>query len=223
MKNSSILPAQKLKLRDHESGEMLLHLDGQSVLLSAPRRALPLSDPDHFVVLSDQDGQEIGVVRDPAQLDEESQEVLFDALERAYAIQTITRILTVEREPMTGQSCWRVEVSTEKPSRTMELPSRGLSPMAWRRESNRTSRRSKVLQARLRWHRRRKLYRRIAAASEAAAIATQEREFSIAGPEDIQTARYPRIYIVDIEGNRYEIADCEALDLESRQAAERFF
>jgi len=223
MKTSSILPAQRLNLRDHENGNMLLHLDGQAVLLDAPRRALPLSDPDHFIVLTDSDGQEIGVLRDPAQLDPESQDVLTDALERAYAIQNITRILNIEREPMTGQSTWRVEVSTEKPSKTMTFPSRGLSSRAWRKESNRTSRRSKVLQARIRWHRRRKLDRRMAAASEAAAIATQEREFTIAGPEDIQTARYPRIYIVDMDGNRYEIADCEALDLESRQAAERFF
>jgi len=218
-----MLPAQKIKLRDHESGNMMLHLDGKAVLLEAPRRALPLSDPDHFIMLSDSEGQEIGVIRDPEELDPQSQDVLTDALERAYAIQIITRIFTIEREPMTGQSAWRVEVSTEKPSRTMIFPSRGLSSRSWRKESNRTSRRSKVLQARIRWHRRRKLDRRMAAASEAAAIATQEREFTIAGPEDIQTARYPRIYIVDMEGNRYEIPDCEALDLESRQAAERFF
>jgi hypothetical protein len=197
--------------------------DGQSVVLDAPRRALPLSDPDRFIVLSNLEGQEVGVVRAIDELDPESQDVLSDALERAYAIQTITRILKVDREPLTGQSVWRVEVSTQKPPKKSMLRVRGLNSRAWEKESRRSARRSKLLQARIRWHRRRKLYRKTVAASEAASVATQERQFSIAGPEDVQTARYPRIYIVDTDGNRYEIPDCEALDLESRQAAERFF
>jgi hypothetical protein len=54
-------------------------------------------------------------------------------------------------------------------------------------------------------------------------IATEEREFLINGQEDVQTARYPHIYIVDTDRNRYEILNCETLDLESRRAAERFF
>ena len=202
---------------------MLLQLDGQSVVLDAPRRALPLSDPDRFIVLSNLEGQEVGVVRAIDDLDPESQDVLSDALERAYAIQIITRILKVDREPLTGQSIWRVEVSTQKQPKKSMLRVRGLNSRAWEKESRRSARRSRLLQARIHWHRRRKLYRKTVAASEAASVATEERQFTIAGPEDVQTARYPRIYIVDMDGNRYEIPDCEALDLESRQAAERFF
>ncbi|HVF10596.1 MAG TPA: DUF1854 domain-containing protein [Abditibacteriaceae bacterium] len=223
MKTSATLPAQRIKLRDGDGDNIVLHLDGQHVVLDAPRRALPLSEPERFIVLSDLDGQEVGVVRAIGDLDPESQDVLTDALERAYAIQIITRILRVEREPLTGQSRWRVETSAQKPPKQSLLRARGLSSRAWAKDARRTTRRGKMLQARIHWHRRRKLSRKMAAASEAATIATEEREFSIAGSEDVQTARYPRIYIVDTDGNRYEIPDCEALDLESRQAADRFF
>lgn len=54
-------------------------------------------------------------------------------------------------------------------------------------------------------------------------VSTFEREFTIAGQEDVQTARYPHIFIVDTERRRYEILDCESLDADSRKAAERFF
>ena len=55
------------------------------------------------------------------------------------------------------------------------------------------------------------------------AVSVVEREFTINSQDDVATARYPHIYIVDIERRRYEIVNCETLDLESRKAAERFF
>ena len=54
-------------------------------------------------------------------------------------------------------------------------------------------------------------------------VPRREVTFFIAGAEDVQTARYPRIFLSDTDGNRYEVPNCEALDLASRRAAERFF
>lgn len=51
----------------------------------------------------------------------------------------------------------------------------------------------------------------------------REVTFRLAGAEDVQTARYPHIYLADVDGNRYEIPDCEAMDLASRRASERYF
>ena len=37
----------------------------------------------------------------------------------------------------------------------------------------------------------------------------REVTFHIAGNEDVQNARYPRIFITDTEGRRYEVPNCE--------------
>ncbi|RYZ84272.1 MAG: DUF1854 domain-containing protein [Proteobacteria bacterium] len=54
-------------------------------------------------------------------------------------------------------------------------------------------------------------------------LAAKERTFRLAGAEDIQTARYPHIYFADVDGNRWEIPNCEGMDLASRRASERYF
>ena len=54
-------------------------------------------------------------------------------------------------------------------------------------------------------------------------MSIRERTFSIAGAEDVQTARYPQIFFTDTDGNRYEIENCEEMDLASRRASERYF
>ncbi|MEZ8221686.1 protein of unknown function (DUF1854) [Candidatus Fervidibacteria bacterium JGI MDM2 JNZ-1-D12] len=43
------------------------------------------------------------------------------------------------------------------------------------------------------------------------------KEFVVPGSEHIYTARYPRIFLVDEEGNRYEIPNFEKLDPKSRR------
>ncbi len=48
------------------------------------------------------------------------------------------------------------------------------------------------------------------------------REFVVAGSEHIYTSRYPRIFLVDEGGNRYEIPNFERLDPRSRRIAAPF-
>ena len=277
-----------------------------STHVAAVRRALPLSEPERFLVLSDPLGDEIGVVRDLNELDNNSREVLREALTRAYSMTRITRILEVEREPLTGQVRWRVEIEDDEVQATQEQPEEQvetktqiltaldqLEPQIVARLRNNpptdSANSSVAGSASLRNRtptamtgaqsaHRESIHAAAndaaandAAANDAAANnamdavsassgvasveensgvegeiqgdgkllgrlrqrlrsdrndldeTTQEREFSIGGQEDVQTARYPHIYIVDTERNRYEIVDCEALDLDSRRAAESYF
>ncbi len=157
-----------------ENGNLTLTHEGGQVELSPPRRALPLSSPDEWIVLCSSAGEELGILRRLSELDRTSREVLRSALERAYRITTILRVLEVEREPLSGQIAWRVEIESS------ENASEGSS-------------------------------------------SGRELTFRLAGGEDVQTARYPHIYFTDLEGNRYQIVSCEAMDLASRRASERYF
>lgn len=197
MQNTHFLPAQKLKICVKE-GALYLKMDGQKIKLAMPKRALPLSNPDEFIVLFDEDGTEIGVLKSLHELDPVSHERLTQRLEENYSRTPILKVLEVEREPLSGQVRWRVEIEATDGEEAMEIevPS---SPF--------------------------RLVRRSKAEGEDGDMETPRREvtFFISGAEDVQTARYPRIFLSDIEGNRYEIPNCEELDLASRRMAERYF
>lgn len=48
------------------------------------------------------------------------------------------------------------------------------------------------------------------------------KEFVVPGSEHIYTARYPRIFLVDENGNRYEIPNFERLDSKSKQVSVQY-
>ena len=220
MKEAYYLPVKKLKLRQGEDGLLLIHLDGQSVTLAPPKRALPLSDPNKFIILYNEAGDEMGIVRDVAELDPCSYEALQNALNQVYRIEHITRILEVDRDALTGQVQWRVEIVTD-PQASSGQPKTQLEVEAEAAAANGHSevRADGKQLNKVRW-----FHNSDKATSEAQPpVPTEERTFLINGQEDVQTARYPHIYIVDIERNRYEILDCEALDIDSRKASERYF
>jgi hypothetical protein len=200
----TFLDAPTLQLERRGGGLVLLN-EGRATPLAPPRRALPLSQPEEYIVLSDSDGNEIGWLRRLDELTQSSRNALLDTLSETYAVMRIRRVLEVEREAISGNIRWRVEIENE------ELPEDSESS-----ETEETDDASAGVGARL----LKKLSRD---KDETETAGSEEREFSIAGAEDVQTARYPQIYIVDVERNRYEILDCEALDIESRRQAERFF
>jgi hypothetical protein len=250
------------QIRRDVDGALVLCLDGQETRLHAPRRARPLSEPDKYILLYNESEEEIGVLRDVAELDAESRQVLGDALKKAYVIERVVRVLEVEKEALTGQTRWRVELAREdiepaqqdvivtaldqmEPSASRHgnriaganealsngassngssangsaangSSANGSSDNSSDASSDAARDDSKILsRIRMRLNRDR--------VEGEPDIATEEREFLINGQEDVQTARYPHIYIVDTDRNRYEILNCETLDLESRRAAERFF
>lgn len=247
-----------------------LHQHGQSVRLAAPRRAMPLSQPETFIALSAEDGGELGWVRDLTELDEASREVLDEALQKAYRIERIVRVLKTEKEVLSGQTRWLVEIAAEKNANLNddaddESDSNGAAQNGAPSKNDGATKNGKALKiskaapagnasqdgdgaASTREPKLLRVFsekdkgddtpgviekikrkRRAASADDETLFGglsvseSEERQFLIAGQEDVQTARYPHIFIVDTDRNRYEILDCEALDLESRRAAERFF
>lgn len=73
----------------------------------AVRRAFPISDADQLVTFADRDGNEIGVLLDPAQLDANSLHVLEAEMELAYFVPRITKIHELKSEY--GLRLWQVE------------------------------------------------------------------------------------------------------------------
>lgn len=196
MSQTHFLPPQKLKICRQE-GAYFLKMDGQKTKIAPPKRALPLSNPGEFIVLSDENGEEIGVLKRLDALEPASREVLSAYLEEIYRVTPIAKILDVEREPLSGQVRWRVETEN------LELENQAAAP-------------EKIGPVRL--------LRRVKVETKPVEeLARRELTFFIAGAEDVQTSRYPQIFLTDVDGNRYEIPDCESLDLNSRRISQQYF
>ncbi|RYG67824.1 hypothetical protein EON80_12815, partial [bacterium] len=61
MQGTHYLSPQKVKICLNE-GQLYLKMDGQKIKLAAPKRAMPLSSPDEYIILFDESGTEIGVL-----------------------------------------------------------------------------------------------------------------------------------------------------------------
>ena len=246
------LSPEAIKIWRIEDDSLVMKIDGRKRFLGAPRCALPISDAEHWIVLSDSDGEEIGILPSLDGLPAQARELISQELEREYTLERIVRIINVDREPLTGQTHWRVELAppetasseTAPPadensavpgeSATIQTPpisraksflsgdlktlvksSHGSSGSengtASEDDGEKTGTLSKVAS---------KILSRDKSDEEPSRF---EREFTIAGQEDVAVARYPQIFIVDTERRRYEISNCDALDLDSRRAADRFF
>ncbi|HEX8465083.1 MAG TPA: DUF1854 domain-containing protein [Abditibacterium sp.] len=197
MNQTHFLPAQKLKIC-RKDGDYLLKMDGQRLKLSPPKRALPMSNPDEFVMLSDENGAEIGMLRSLQELDVDSRDCLEAWLEQLYRVILIYKILEVEREPLSGRVRWRVEVEASGDEADVVD--------------------EKVVSFRL--------LRRARPDDDEESLAPtmprREITFYVTGNEDVQTARYPRVFFLDTDGNRYEIPNYEALDIASRRLADHY-
>ena len=222
-----------LKLWQLDDGSLVMKHEGRKTLLGPPRRALPLTNPDEFIVLSDLDGNEIGVLRSLSDLEPSVQSVLQEALSREYVLECITRILEVDKEPLTGQTRWRVELVQieESPAEAMPADKTLQSTLDGNKKAELNggpaNKENADDDAEKTPH---KVVNKVANFLHFSrdknvedSVSAREREFYISGQEDVQTARYPHIFIVDTDRNRYEIINCEELDIESRRLAERFF
>jgi hypothetical protein len=241
-----ILDANNLKLWKLEDGSLVMKHSGadgcRKALIGPPRRALPLSDPDRWIIFSDLEGVEVGVLPAVEDLPEPSQTILRDALKDEYRLERIVRVLEVDREPLSGQTRWRVQIAAEEdapaasdnePSASTSgvsgasgasTPGASTSPAPGGNGSNGETGEAAEEAPESGLSKMASLLSLGSSKDAAEDLGlTVEREFAIAGQEDVQTARYPHIFLVDTERRRYEIPDCEALDLESRKAAERFF
>jgi hypothetical protein len=209
-------PIDYIRLQCDEEGELLLDLDGQCTKLKPPRRALPLSDSNNFIVLYVGEGKELFMLDSLAELDEASRVVLFEALEQAYRLERITRILEVDKDPLSGQTRWRAELAVQPKARTQCHRAENGKLGALNGHAKGIELTGGDVPGSGGKH----------GTAETANVGTgkvEEREFCVNGQEDVQTARYPHIFITDTERRRYEIPNCDNLDQASRRAAEVFF
>jgi len=222
--DTQFLPSNKLRIQLCE-GALCLKLDGQKVRLAPPERALPLSRPDNYVILRSDRGVELGVIADVEELEPESRKILRAALALRYRVRRIEKVLDVHREDLSGQVRWRVLVTEDvdfegEPEIAALMTATSNAPLSNGKavpvEPNSPEETAEPAG-------QPKKFRLLRRSEPRDFAGTYEVEFRIAGSEDIQTARYPKIYIHDLDGNRYEILNCEILDPESRRSAERYF
>lgn len=200
MTQTHFLAPQKIKIKRRD-GQLILKMDGQCLPIAPPRRSLPLSAPNEFIVLSDQNGNELGIVRRVEDLEPCSRAVMEEELDRIYNTIIIERVLEIKRDPLSNEIMWRVEIETDEEESTLVpllKPKLGVRLLSKARSTPEGEETGEVTSGR-------------------------EVIFHIAGTEDVQNARYPRIFIGDTQGKRYEIPNCEELDLNSRRLGERYF
>ncbi len=90
-----LAPEEVNVFRDASNNLAVRVQDGRTWQKVTARLAFPYSAPDRFVILT-QDGEEVGMIRDPSELDEGSRSVLVEALRKRYHIPRIDRILSVD-------------------------------------------------------------------------------------------------------------------------------
>ena len=103
-----LLEPRNLRLRTDAYGRM--HLEIGIEERYGPVRAvrcLPLTKPDRFISLQDEEGEEIGIIPEVSQLDGESRRVLEDDLALYYLKARVTAIRKVETK--NGIITWELE------------------------------------------------------------------------------------------------------------------
>jgi hypothetical protein len=96
-----------LTVRRDESNNLRARIDGRGEWSKvALRAAFPYSEPARFVALL-HEGEELGVVRDPAELDEASRKVLTEELAKRYNVRDVVRILDITESH--NATAWTVE------------------------------------------------------------------------------------------------------------------
>jgi len=102
------LDGRRMRLTEGPSGILRLTIDAErSYVRVKAYRAFPITNPEEYIGFCDDSNKEIGVLRDPKQLDEDSQRLLARALRRRYLA---PKVLTVSGAgERYGVSNWKVE------------------------------------------------------------------------------------------------------------------
>jgi len=84
-----------------------LTIDDRTYLRVQIVRAAPLSDPDHYIAILDEQDDGICVIRDPAELDEASRHIVEEELRQRYLTAVVQHIHAVRHE--SGSAYFEVE------------------------------------------------------------------------------------------------------------------
>jgi hypothetical protein len=117
-----LLDPAKVRLVKDRPGWLSLTLEGEpeESLRVKPVRTFPLTDPEHYISLLDEEENEVGVVVDPRALEAKSRRVLRSLLERTYFLPIIQKINRITEE----FGVYRWEATTNKGDRTFEVRGR---------------------------------------------------------------------------------------------------
>jgi hypothetical protein len=109
-----------LRISRNSLGELVLEREGEEPRVVKPVRALPITDPAHWIGLMDEKGKQVHMVRSLKELDPDSQEVLSQELDQAYFLPKVRRIHQINEE----YGVLRLDVETDKGPRTFEVRTR---------------------------------------------------------------------------------------------------
>jgi len=115
--DSFVLEPKDIRFGRASDGHVLLHR-GEDVLdVGSIMSAFPLTRPGQMVSIRDEEGEEIGILRDVAGLDARSRQVMEEELERAYFMPRICDIFDIQEE--LNVVTWEVE--TDRGPRHFEV------------------------------------------------------------------------------------------------------
>ena len=108
MKRERIYISSRDVISQEENNLVTLTLEsGEVIPTLEPRRLFPVSRADKYITLLDTDGDEVGIVRDLADLSGESRSAIKQSLDDYYLVPRITRIISTGEKY--GTLRWTVE------------------------------------------------------------------------------------------------------------------
>lgn len=115
------LDPKKITIRRNQFNELVVELgDGERLENVTPVRSFPLTAPTKFISITNQDGEDLGLIEDMEKLDRASREILEEELEKRYFIPHIRRVLSLKNR--FGVLSWEVE--TDRGVRAFEIRER---------------------------------------------------------------------------------------------------
>ena len=115
-----LLDPKELRVSLDAFGDLEIRQAGEAYKKVQALRAFPISEAMQFIVLRDENGEEIGMIEDPGALDTASRKALKGELERRYFIPKVVRINRIDESY--GMPRWDVE--TDRGARHFELHTR---------------------------------------------------------------------------------------------------
>jgi len=125
----TILDPKKVTFWVDEFEDLRIKLeDGTEYAKVRAMRAFPLSAQERYIVLRDEEGKELAMIKDPGELDAKSRRALEVELEKSYFVPQITSINKIDED--FGVPKWDVE--TDRGHRRFELGTRNDAKMVGR-------------------------------------------------------------------------------------------
>ncbi|RKY78077.1 hypothetical protein DRQ00_05870 [candidate division KSB1 bacterium] len=110
IKTSKLLDPERIQLsRKSKQGVQLTISEEGSYSKIKIVRAFPLSHPDRYVAFLDDKDEEIGMVKDPKELDPQSRKIVEGELDKRYLVSIIKKIRSIRTD--FGTSYWDVDTN----------------------------------------------------------------------------------------------------------------